>query len=49
MDEARFFLVMHINRTRNNGLKLEHGKFHTNIKKNFTVKMMEHWNRLLTK
>jgi len=47
MDEAGLFLVVHSNRTRSNGLKIKHRKFHTNMQKNsFTVKAMEHWNRL---
>jgi len=39
MDEARLFLVVYSNRTRSNGQKLEHRKFHTNIQKNFTVRV----------
>ena len=47
MDEARFFSVVHSNRTRSNGLTLEQRKFHTNVQKNFfTVRVTEHWNRL---
>jgi len=47
MDEARLFLVVHSDRTRSNGLKFEHWKLHTNMQKNFfTVRMVEHWNRL---
>ncbi|KFZ57894.1 hypothetical protein N321_01603, partial [Antrostomus carolinensis] len=30
-----------------NGQKLEHWKFHTNLRENFfTVRVLEHWNRL---
>ena len=48
MDKARIFLVVCSIRTRNNGLKLECRKFHTNMQKSFfTVRMKEHWNRLL--
>jgi len=47
MDEARLFLVVCCSRTRSNGLKLEHRKFHTGMQKNFhTVRVTEHWNRL---
>ena len=47
MDGARFFLVVCSNRIRTNGLKNEHGKFHTNMQKNFfTVRVMELWDRL---
>lgn len=43
MHEARFFFVICSNRARSNGLKLEHGKFHTNMWKIFTLRVTEHW------
>jgi len=46
MDESRLFSVVCSDRTRSNGLKLEHWKFHTNTQKNFTVRVTEVWNRL---
>ena len=47
MDEARLFLVGRRDRTRNNSLKFEHRKFHTNMQKNlFMIRVTEHWNRL---
>jgi len=47
MDEARIFLVVHSKRARSNGLKLECMKFQIDTWKNFfTVRVMEHWNRL---
>jgi len=39
--------VVPSNRTRSNGHKLKHKKFHLNTRKNFfTLRVMEHWNRL---
>ena len=38
--------VVHGNRTRGSGHKLKHRKFRTNVHKNLTVRVTEHWNRL---
>lgn len=46
MDEARVFSVLCSDRTRRNVLKLVHRKYHTNMQNFFTVRVMEHWNRL---
>ena len=43
LDAARFFLVVCSDKTRSNGLKLEHKMFHTSIwKKLLTVRVREH-------
>jgi len=39
--------VLPSNRTRGNGHKLKHRKFHLNTRKNFfTLRVTEYWNRL---
>ena len=44
IDETRLFLVVHSSRTRSNGLKLKHQKFHTNMWKNFYIlRVTGHW------
>jgi len=46
-DGARFFTVVPSDRTRGNGHKWKHSKFHLNTRKNFfTLRETEHWNRL---
>ena len=45
MDKTSIFSVVHSNRTRSNGLKLEHRKFHTNMQNYFFIVIVtEHWN-----
>jgi len=46
VDGARLFSAMPSNRTKGTGHKLEHRKFHTTLKKNISMRVTEHWNKL---
>ena len=43
---ANLFSAVCGDRTRGNSHKLEYKKFRTNMQRNFTVRVTEHWNRL---
>ncbi|OWK60092.1 hypothetical protein RLOC_00002071 [Lonchura striata] len=45
-DGARPFSLVPSNRPKGNEQKLMHRKFHLNMRKNFTVQVAKHWNRL---
>jgi len=44
-DEAKFFSVVPSDRTTGNGHKSQNGKLQWHMRKNFTLRMMELWNR----
>lgn len=47
LDRARFLSVVPGDRTMGNKHILRHRKFHTNIRKNCTVRVIECWNKPL--
>jgi len=42
VDGTKLFLIVHRDRTRGNGQKLEQRKFRNNTRKNFPVRVTEH-------
>jgi len=46
---CRLFSNVSSNRTKGRGQKLEHRKFHTNTRKNFSIRVTKHWKGLSLK